>query len=449
MIITAINNEDIFNNLKSQIESKAKEEIYMFDICLKEEVIELITKFSNKCKDKITLITRENLSDKITDKEYISTLKSINKDLKIIWCTTSLSDEDKSFLLSAEVFNILVSEEFNIDKIVESVKSKDKIIYDGRINNDNKVKKDIKEINNTIKNNNDLENIEKQFIAVYGTSGSGKSYVTNIIASSISKQTSIKPCIIDMDFENSNIDILNNLDTKNKGISKIVDEININSNIKTIVNDNTITKNKIDYIISNTSIYDYKNKISTEHYFKIYNEINKKYHSILVDLPSFPFIDVVSFTLNYATKIIFVVNPNYVSLRQALKYLELINKHFNIPKNCISIVVNKVTKNSLTIEYIKEVLHEYNIILAIPFNENEEKNINSNLFKTDESINISNLFSKGNTNLSNYTQKKCIKKMEDKTQNEIKSPKIKFDYLNIINFLKTRLVYERNFKNDN
>ena len=441
MIIVAINNEDAFSKLKQQIENRIKEEIYMFDICCKEEVIELLAKFSNKYKEKITLITREKLSSNLTDKEYIKNLKEINKDLKIVWCTTTLTNEDKSFLLSEEVFNILVSEEFNIEKIVESIKSKDKIIYDGRINNDNKAKKDISYINNISKNSSN--NIDKQFIAVYGTSSSGKSYVTNIIAHSIVNQTSVKPCIIDMDFENSNIDILNNLDSKDKGISKIVDEININSNIKETINSNTIIKNKIHYIISNTSIYDYKNKISTEHYFKIYNEVNKKYHSILVDLPSFPFIDVVSFTLNYATKIIFVVNPNYISLRQAIKYLELINKHFNIPKNCINIVINKITKNSLTIEYIKEVLNEYNIILAIPFNENEEKNINSNLFKTQESININNLFNEENVNLLGNI------KINEKILNENKSPKYKINYLNIVNFLKSHLIFERDFKNDN
>ena len=391
MIIIAIDNEKAFYEIKYEIEKDLKEEVYIFDINSKEEVLELVERLSKKT-DEITLITKSNLDGEINDEIYIQKLKNSNKDIKIIWNTTFLTQDKKSLLLANEIFNIIISDDYNTEKIIENIKNKNRIIYDGRdvSNNDNY---------NYNSNNNEEDKlniknniIDKQFIAVYGTSGSGKSYITNLIAQNISKICNIKPCVVDMDFENSNIDIINNIENTNKGISKIVDDIDLNKNISNSLIENTIKSSKVDYIISNTSIYEYKNKLTSEHYLKIYNELNKKYQCVLVDLPSFPFIDVVSFSLNYATKVIFVINSNYISLRQAIKYLELINKHFNIPKNCIDIVINKNSKDSLNLNYIKDVLEGYNINLIIPFNNYLEKNINNNIFNFNDSIDVSNIF---------------------------------------------------------
>lgn len=393
MIIIAIDNETVFNNLKNKIQIEIKEEVYSFDIQTKEDVIDLITKLSNILNEKITLITKENLtSSGLNIEMYIKKLKFINNDIKIIFNTDVLSNATKTILYSNEIFTIVEDENFNIDKIISYLHN-EKVNTVKMLSNNNMLNNNTTN-DNILNKNKEVLSIEnegintKNFIAVFGTSGSGKSYISNAIASSIVKEYSLKTCLVDMDFENSSIDILNNITNNEEGISSIVSQIDLDKNITNIINNAVVTKNKLDYIINNTSIYDYKNKINTEHYLKIYNELNKRYQTVIVDLPAFPFIDVVSFTLNYATKVIFVINPNYASLRQAVKYLELINKYFNISKNCINIVVNKVTNDSLKMDIIKNILEGYNIIISVDFNKNLESNINNNIFNLTESIDV-------------------------------------------------------------
>ena len=381
MIIVAIDNDEIYNKIKLRL----GENIYSFDIVTKEEVIMLIEKIKEQKKyDKLVIVTKENLDGKLSDEEYIKQIKILDKDTKIIWNTTKLLDKDKQMLLGNEIFNIIIGEEFNVNKIIDSINNDDKIVYETNVENYN--------VNDNSNNNEKFKVFNREFIAVYGTNGSGKSYISNLLSKNIAKDIVNNICMVDMDFENSCIDILNNIDFKDKGISAICQNIDLNRNITDNINSNIVKKNKIDFILNNTTIYDYKNKINTQHYFKIYNELNKRYQTVIVDLPSFPFIDVVSFTLNYATKVIFVVNANYISLRQSVSYLELLNKHFNIPKNSINIIINKVSKNSLSLNYIKNILNDYNIILEVPFNENEEDNINNNFCNNKNNIDIDKIF---------------------------------------------------------
>lgn len=409
MIIIAIDNETVFNQLKNKIQIELKTHVYNYDIQKREDVVELVNK-SSELNEEIILITKENLdSDGLDTLMFIKKLKFYKENIRIIWNTDFLKTDVKSILYANEVFDIIEDDNFNIDRIINSLKNGNNL---NNNNNDNVINNKIS--NNDIKTQEKYENIinenketnikndstnQKNFIAVFGTSGSGKSYISNTIATSIVSQIDLKTCLIDMDFENSCIDILNNITSNDEGISSIVNDIELDKNISNIINNSLIAKNGVDYIINNTSIYDYKNKINTEHYLKIYNEINKRYQNIIVDLPSFPFIDVVSFTLNYATKVIFVVNANYTSLRQAVKYLELINKYFNISKNCISIAINKVSSDSLDIQIVKNILEGYNIALIVNFNKDLEKNINNNIFNFKEKIDVSPiLLNKNNSN---------------------------------------------------
>ena len=53
----------------------------------------------------------------------------INKTCKIIYIVKNLDVEYKKFLLSNEIFNIIVGDVFDFNVIVDNIESKDKIIY--------------------------------------------------------------------------------------------------------------------------------------------------------------------------------------------------------------------------------------------------------------------------------------------------------------------------------
>ena len=95
---------------------------------------------------------------------------------------------------------------------------------------------------------------------------------------------------------------------------------------------------KLWYMTNNSSIFDIQNKYTNKYYEKIYNSVNLRYDYTIIDLPSSPFLDVVSYTLLNATDIFFVLNPNYISIRQGIKYLELITKLWDIPKSKIKMI---------------------------------------------------------------------------------------------------------------
>ncbi len=382
MIIIAINNEKAFEDIKLKIEKDTNKFVYNYDITTREETVELLHKINKNLNksEELVLITTENLSGNINTEKYIEQIKMISKKIKIIYFTSRLSESIKKILLSNEIFNIIEATEYDPTIILNNITQDSKLIYKY------KYEPSIRDIH---KHEQELD-LKKEFIAVYGASGSGKSYISDLLSKNFCYKYKSKTCLVDMDFENSSIDILNNLHSNDSSVSKIAHEIELNKSINSIISNATIKKNSISYILNNTSMYEYKNKINTNHYLKIYNELNKNYNTIIVDLPSFPFIDVVSFTLNYATKIIFVVNPNYLSLRQSIRYLEFITKHFDIPKEIINIIINKSTKNSLSNKEISQILYGYTIINTINYNTQLESSINMESCVDYEEIDLKN-----------------------------------------------------------
>ena len=71
----------------------------------------------------------------------------------------------------------------------------------------------------------------------------------------------------------------------------------------------------------------------------MYAEAEKNYDEIIIDLPSAPFLDVVPFSLMQADKILFVVNPNFISIRQAVKYIDLMVNVWQIDKEKIYLII--------------------------------------------------------------------------------------------------------------
>lgn len=148
-------------------------------------------------------------------------------------------------------------------------------------------------------------------------------------------------------------------------------------------------------------IYECQNKISEEYYSKLYSETENEYDVLILDMPSAPFLDVVPYSLTKADKVFFVINPNFISIRQATKYLDLLVNIWKIPKEKICIVVNRVKKESLSIKQITSILDGYEICMQIPEDARLEGIINgmgefniSNVDKVDKVAEVLGLLEK-------------------------------------------------------
>lgn len=103
-------------------------------------------------------------------------------------------------------------------------------------------------------------------------------------------------------------------------------------------------------------------------------------------------LDISYYNIKNADVIMFVINPNYISIRQAMKYLDLMTNSWNIDKNKINIIVNKVTKNSLSLSQIEALLVGYKISMEVDYDSEIENvingigNINENIIKEDKEI---------------------------------------------------------------
>lgn len=371
-IIIALNNKYIKESLE-----KEYDEIYKYDISTKENLIELISKDEYQ-SDGIIIITKERLDGNIDNKLYIKQIRLANKFARIIYIVENLDEDYKKYLFSNEVFTILESNNLNLQNLKEAIEEDKFVIYKD-LNNKSNNKFHISEpaFNYNYKITNQV--ITKKMIAVYGTSGSGKTYVSSLISKNISKDLNLSLVLLDMDIQNPAIDIFNNLPINNNGLNQIVEDMDRQEKINKLMDKYTIKdrdNKKLWYMTSNTTLFDCQNKLNNKYYDEIYRNVCNKFDYTVIDLPSSPFLDVVHYTLKKVDVIYFVVNPNYVSIRQAIKYLELLNKLWDIPKSNIKIIINKIQRNSLDTLQIKSLLSGYDIICEIDFIEDLESYIN-------------------------------------------------------------------------
>ena len=351
-ILVALGNKEI----KEKIDKKYGQRVYKYDISIKEDVLEFLKNTTRK----YIVITTLNLLGNISNEEYIEKLRTLNSNNKIIVLVDNLTYQNKKMLLANEVFNIIEGNEIDIEVIFKLIEKDEKIIY------------------KTIYINKEI-NKEKRKIVVFGTIGSGKSFISYFIATAIAKYTNEDVVLDTYDTQNPLADVISNLSSN---------DYNSNNFIKDILED----KHKIDnYILKDNK---YKNlsyliknmEVITPSYeninFKnVINIVSNNYNFTIVDLPNFSLSSSISDMLYLATDIIFVLNPNYISLRQAKKYLEYISNILGIEKTKIKIVINKERDYSLDINQIKSALKEYKYVTKIKKFKELEAYINGIIYK--------------------------------------------------------------------
>lgn len=350
-ILIAMNNIALLEKVKKC----GKYDVHTYDITTKEDTLEYLEKYKVD-----VLITKDTLEGNMSKEDYINNIRSITSELKVILCTDKLDEIYKGFLFSKNVFDIIEGNEAGFSDIFNMIDSKQKMIV---LKNSNKV------IKENINNNSKINILTKQKICVFGTSGAGKSYIASILAQITSRKLKLNTLLVDMDIQNAAIDIYNNLNSSGNSLQYVMEEIDRGSfnaqMLNELVSKEKKRNGKLSFITNNMGIYECQNKLSEEYYSKLYSETENEYDLLILDMPSAPFLDVVPYSLTKADKIFFVVNPNFISMRQAVKYLDLITNIWKIPKEKVCVVINKVKKDSLSLKQIAAILEGYNICLEV------------------------------------------------------------------------------------
>ena len=344
-------NDDI---LIEKIKKCGKYIVHNYDIDNKEDVIEYLRKYEVD-----VLITKDFLKGKMNREDYIKGIRQANDKVKVILCVEKLDEIYKGYLFSYSIFDIIEGMEANFSEIfnmIDSTKNTIVLKY-----NNNLQKSEV--------NKNSLNVFTKQKVCVFGTSGSGKSYIASVIAQITSRKLRLNTLLVDMDIQNAAIDIYNNLNSSGNNLQYVMEEIDRGSFNMQMLND-IISKEKkkngkLSFITNNMGIYECQNKISEEYYSKLYSETENEYDILILDMPAAPFLDVVPYSLTKADKIFFVINPNFISIRQAAKYLDLLTNIWKIPKEKIVIVVNRMKKESLSIKQVEAILNGYEVCLIV------------------------------------------------------------------------------------
>lgn len=350
-ILVALDN----NEIKEKLNIKYGNKVYNYDFSYKEDVIEYLKRYS----DDYIILTRLDLPGNISYKEYILSLKKLSNKSKIVIILNKLNIDDRKFLYANEIFNIIEGNEIDIDVIYNQIETEDKVVYKTIYKKPN-------------------ENNTRRSIAVLGTNGAGKSFVSYLIANSIAKYTKKDVALISMDSKNSCQEILGNINCIDYEIGEYINEISKNEeNVEKYVNQSNYYKN-LWYIISKNN-YNQKNN-NNINIKKFIENLENKYNYVVFDTSTCYLNTDVSQLIDWVDEIFFVINPNYISLKQAKFLLDFLSNSLNVKNNKIKIVVNKIGEFSLDIRQIKSILKLDNKILNIKYLKMVEGYINGIIY---------------------------------------------------------------------
>ena len=358
-IITALGNQVLNNELKKINEF----EIVANDLQYKEAIIELLE--INKNVNYIIL--SGILPGNITLTDLITKIKIINNNIEIILLLEKKEKEIEKKLKEQKIKNVLYIDNVKINDIIKILKNK-------KINNKTKIpqEENIKnEINRKIKINNNIKKqikTECKVISVLGSNGVGKSIYSVCMSNYLNKKKN-KILIIDFDILNNSIHTILGISkyNKKKNNKRIINDciINVDNNISDLTGENIIKKYKknINYIV------------------KLLEILKEKYDYIIIDTSAECFFDINKTIINKSDINIFLLEANLLEITKATKLLEIYNKNWNIDERKIKIVINKYNKNAISMNIIKKLFSDYEIIGKL-----EMSNIYNNIINKNNKI---------------------------------------------------------------
>lgn len=267
-------------------------------------------------------------------------------------------------------YNKIISEKNNIMKYKNNINN----LVDEIINVNVLIKKIIKIKKE--KNSNNL--INNKIISILGTSGSGKSIFSILLANGL-KKYSKKILIIDFDILNNSLHTIlgvKKCSPQNKNIIKN----NIN-NIMEIADIIVNINNKIDLISGANLIFNSGKKIDKNELGYIIKKISSKYDAVIIDTSSECFYDYTKEILNLSDKAIFMTEGNLLDLAKSKRLLEIYRNDWKIENSKINIIFNKFNNRCIDIKILNSLYSDYVILGCIKLKIDIIEMINCNFKK--------------------------------------------------------------------
>lgn len=378
-IITAMGNDVLNNELKKY----AKYDVVLEDLFCQDT---LITKLSKYGAD--TIIISGLLQGQWDLEEFVEKIRSKNSIARVIVITDEIDVNMRKILETNNVLDIFVDSTVEIPDIIEAIDREEAIRKKYEMLGENKVDYDISKPIDVpekfeIKENIILEKMvqKQEVISISGISGSGKSTVAVNFCKVLSQKSDSKILLIDLDTLNGNIDEILQIskvpqniemsidDDKRSGINYAVELIIKNRFDSNVFDELVINANGFDVLTGNTSLHYCQNILKEEYYDKLLKCAKEKYDFIVIDTSSNIFLDSTKWALREASKILFVTESNFLSLKKMQQFIHVITNIWGVWKPKIEVIVNKKYKSDMENEVISRVTDGLEVIGEIRLNE--------------------------------------------------------------------------------
>lgn len=371
-IITAMGNPTLNNELKKY----AKYDVIGEDLFYQDAVLDFLK------NEKVEILTLSGvLQGQRELYDFIDKINECDPNIKIIIVMDELDSDIKCMLLEKGIHDIFLDDTAQISDIIEAIDREEPIRK--QLKNQNKEKQIIttEEFKTTI-----IKECQKQeIIAISGVSGSGKSTIAYNLSKALYSKTDSKILVIDLDTLSGNIDelfdinkipqnieVLIDLDKK-CGLNYAADLIKKDRFDSNVFDEIVIKDSGIDILTGNTSLYYCQEVLNEKIYEKILECAKEKYDFIIIDTSSNIFLDSTKWSLQKASKVLFVIENNYLNIKKCTQFLDIVIKGWGIWKDKINLIINKETSNGLEAELIEKILENYKVIGRIKQNQENEK----------------------------------------------------------------------------
>lgn len=363
-ILTALGNPVLNNELRKY----EKYELVSEDLFYQDAVIDFVE------TDNIDTIVISGLLQGQNDLiDFIEAIKRKNGVARIILIVDELSNESRKTLFGMGVFDILYDSEVEVKNVIEAIDREEPLakclMQEKSVEYDDN-KKDYKV--------SYITKIQKQeVIAISGINGVGKSTFAVKFAKKLSSGKNTKILVIDMDTLTGNIEeifginkIPQNVDLlmdedKKCGLNYAADLISKNRFDTNVLDELVIHDGGVDVLTGNTSLHYCQNVLKEEYYQKILTSAKEKYDFIIIDTSSNIFLDSTKWALQKSTKVIFVTENNYISMKKSTQLLNIFLNVWGIWKNKINIVVRKTNSNEIEMELVSKILQDLDVVGVI------------------------------------------------------------------------------------
>lgn len=378
-IITAMGNDVLNNELKKY----AKYDVVLEDLFCQDTLITKLSKY-----DADTIIISGLLQGQWDLEEFIEKIRSKNSIARVIVITDEIDVNMRKILETNNVLDIFVDSTVEIPDIIEAIDREETIRKKYEMLGENKVDYDISKPIDVpekfeIKENIILEKMvqKQEVISISGISGSGKSTVAVNFCKVLSQKSDSKILLIDLDTLNGNIDEILQIskvpqniemsidDDKRSGINYAVELMIKNRFDSNVFDELVINANGFDVLTGNTSLHYCQNILKEEYYDKLLKCAKEKYDFIVIDTSSNIFLDSTKWALREASKILFVTESNFLSLKKMQQFINVITNIWGVWKPKIEVIVNKKYKSDMENEVISRVTDGLEVIGEIRLNE--------------------------------------------------------------------------------